>query len=297
MLRNSGSRNLEARNSGGNGGGWNSFGNSGGRSMPASARDWGNVTGGGWQSFGGMNRGGAQMSRSYRSNARSDGQWHSFGSLRAANTRNENFASNFSGGSSFGRNRGNSSYAREPRMGFGANRFPSDLRRGSRFSSFSSFSSGRSISNFGGSRFSNAGFGGFDYANSGFGHSGYGHSGFGGSFIGSDLSIIPNLLFGGLLHVGPSLLGGPAFLGANVLAFAASSIVSALVANGNDQGGFTGSNVGFGAGGYDPGPAFGPAAVGPPCGFGVSFGRPGWSFSGYCAPYPTYSMAWNGNGY
>jgi len=130
------------------------------------------------------------------------------------------------------------------------------------------------MSNFGGSRFSNAGFGGFDYGNSGFGH-----SGFGGSFIGSDLSIIPNLLFGGLLHVGPSLLGGPAFLGANVLAFAASSIVSALVSNGNDQGDFTGSNVGFGAGGYDPRPAFGPAAVGPPCGFGVSFGRPGWSYN------------------
>jgi hypothetical protein len=181
-------------------------------------------------------------------------------------------------------------------MGFGANRFWSDSRRGS-FSSLSSFSSGRSISNFGGSRFSNAGFGGFDYGNSGFGYSGFGHSGFGGSFIGSDLSIIPNLLFGGLLHLGPSLLGGPAFLGANVLAFAASSIVSALVSNGNDQGGFTGSNVGFGAGGYDVGPAFGPAAVGPPCGFGVSVGRPGWSFSGYCAPYPTYPMSWSGGGY
>src|SRR5258706_11947851 len=216
MLRTSEWRSREARHSGGSGGGWNSFGNSGGRSMPASARDWGNVTGGGWQSFGGMNRGGAQMSRSYGSNARSDGQWHSFGSLRAANTRNENFASNVSGGSSFARNRGSSSYAREPRMGFGANRFPSDLRRGSRFSSFSSFSSGRSISNFGGSRFSNAGFGGFDYGNSVLGHSGYGHSGFGGLFLRSGLSVLSNLLFRCFLYLGPSLLGGPAFLGAKV---------------------------------------------------------------------------------
>jgi hypothetical protein len=232
--------------------------------------------------------GGAQMSRGYASNARSEGQWRSFGNSRDENSRNHNFGS--SEWSSFGRNRGTPSYAREARMGFGANRFSSDLRGGSRYSSFSSFSSGRSISNFGGSRFSNAGFGGYDFGNSGFSH-----SGFGGSFIGSDLSIIPNLLFGGLLRVGPSLLGGPAFLGANVLAFAASSIVSALVSNGNDQGGFAGSNVGFGAGGY--GPAFGPASFGPACGAGVSFGRPGWSFSGYCAPYPTYPMAWGGGGY
>jgi hypothetical protein len=296
MSRDSGARSLGPRDSGGNVGGWHSFGNSGGRSMPTSARNWGNATGRGWQSFGGMSRGGgAQMSRGYASNARSDGQWRSFGNSRNEYSRNHNFGS--SGWSSFGRNRGTPSYAHEPRMGFGADRFSSDLRGGSRFSSFSSFSSGRSISNFGGSRFggsrfSHAGFGGYDFGNSGFGH-----SGFGGSFIGSDLSIIPNLLFGGLLRIGPSLLGGPAFMGANVLAFAASSIVSALVSNGNDQGGFAGSNVGFGAGGYGPVPAFGPAPFGPPCGAGVSFGRPGWSFSGYCAPYPTYSMGWGGGGY
>lgn len=236
----------------------------------------------GWSSFG--RSGGAQMSRGYGSNARSNGESHSFG-----NSRNRNFASSVSGWPSFGRNRGTLSHAHEPRMGFGSNRFSSDLRERSRFSSFSLFSSDRSISNFGGSRFGNAGFGNFDSGNSGFGH-----SGFGSSFIGSDLSIIPNLLLGGLLRVGPSLLGGPAFLGANVLAFAAGSIVSALVSNGNDQGGFAGSNIGFGAGGYDPGPVFGPAPVGPPCGFGLSFGTPGWSFSGYCAPYPTYPAGWSG---
>jgi hypothetical protein len=188
-------------------------------------------------------------------------------------------------------------------MGFGANRYSSDMRGGSRFSSFSSFSSGRSISDFGGSRFggshfSRAGFGGYDFISSGFGRSEFGHSGSGGSFIESDLSIIPNLLFGGLLHVGTSLLGGPAFLGANVLAFAASSIVSALVSNGNDQGGFAGYNGGFGAGGGNaPAPTFSPVPVGPACGAGVSFGRPGWSFSGYCGSYPAYSMGWGGGGY
>ena len=184
-----------------------------------------------------------------------------------------------------------SSYAREPR--WGSNRVSSDLRGGSRFSSFSSSSSERSISDFGGQRFGNAGFGRFESGNSGFGYSGFsgagfGHSGFGGSFIGSDLSIIPNLLFGGLLHIGPSLLGGPAFLGANVLAFAASSIVSALVSNGGDQGDAAGPNAGFAAEGYNVGPPFGASPVGPPCGFGVSFGSPGWSFNGYCAPYPRF---------
>jgi hypothetical protein len=148
------------------------------------------------------------------------------------------------------------------------------------------------MSNFGGPRFSNAGFGGFDFGNSGFGH-----SGFSSSFIESDLSIIPNLLFGGLLRVGPSLLGGPAILGANALAFAASSIVSGLVSNGFGQGGYVGGGSGFDASGFGSGFGFDAAPVGPACGAGVSFGRPGWSWSGYCGAYPTYPLGWSGSGY
>jgi hypothetical protein len=269
-------------------GGWNSFGNSGGRSMPASARTWGNSMGGGWHSFGNLGRGGgAEMPRGYRSDAGAAGQWHSFG-----NSRNGNFASNGSGWSSFGRSRATASYAREPRREFGSNRFSRNLPSGSRFSSFSSFSSGRSMSNFGGSRFSNSGFGGFDFGNSDFGR-----SGFSSSFFGSDLSLIPNLLFGGFFRGGPSIFGGPAFLGANVLALAASSIVSELVSNGTDQGGFAGGNEGFGAGGFGPGLGFEAAPVWPACGPVISFGRPGWAWSRYCGPYSAYPLGWSGSGY
>jgi hypothetical protein len=277
-----------ARVSRSNLGGWNSFGNPTSRSMPASARTRGNSMGGGWHSFGNLSRGGgAEMSRGYRSNARAEGQWHSFG-----NSRNGSFASNGSGWSSFGRSRATASYARERRWESGSNRFSANLPGGSRYSSFSSFSSGRSMSNFGGSRFSNAGFGGFDFGNSDFGH-----SGFSGSFLGSDLLLIPNLLFGGLFGGRPSIFGGPAFLGANVLALAARSIVSELASNGSDQGGFAGGNEGFGAGGFGPGLGFEAAPVWPACGSVVSFGRPGWAWSGYCGPYSTYPLGWSGSGY
>jgi hypothetical protein len=227
------------------------------------------------------------MSRGYRSNARANGQWHAFG-----NSRNGSFASNGSGWSSFGRSRATASYARELRGEFGSNRFSTNLEGRSGFSSFSSFSSGRSMSNFGGSRFSNSGFGSFDFGNSGFGR-----SGFSSSFFGSDLLLIPNLLFGGLFRAGPSIFGGPAFLGANVLALAASSIVSELVSSGTDQGGFAGGNEGFGAGGFGPGLGFEAAPVWPACGPAVGFGSPGWAWSRYCGPYSTYPLGWSGGGY
>jgi hypothetical protein len=277
-----------ARVSRSNLGGWNSFGNPTSRSMPASARTRGNSMGGGWHSFGNLSRGGgAEMSRGYRSNARAEGQWHSFG-----NSRNGSFASNGSGWSSFGRSRATASYAREPRWEFRSDAFSTNLPGRSRFSSFSSFSSGRSMSNFGSSRLSNSGFGGFDFGNSGFGS-----SGFSSSFLGSDLLLIPNLLFGGLFGGRPSIFGGPAFLGANVLALAASSIVSELVSNGTDQGRFAGGNEGFGAGGFGPGLGFEAAPVWPACGPVVSFGGPGWAWNRYCGPYSTYPLGWSGSGY
>jgi hypothetical protein len=237
------------------------FGNSGGRAVPASTRSWGNAIGSGWHSFGGQNRGGgAQMPRGYGSNARADGQWRSFG-----NARNGNPASNLSGWSSVGRNRVSSSYAREPLREFGSSRVSSNLQERSRFSSVSSFSSGRFMSNFSSSP----------------------------SFIGPDFSILSSLLFGGLLRIGPALLGAPALLGGNVLASAASSIVSGLVSSGFGQPDIVGgvpSEFGQGFGWHA-------APVEPNCSLGASFGNPGWAWGGYCGPYPTYSWRSNAGGY
>jgi len=101
-----------------------------------------------------------------------------------------------------------------------------------------------------------------------------------------------------LLRVGPALLGGPAFLGANVLASAAGSIVSALVSSGDSQGGFSGGDAGYGAGGYGPSLGFNAGLVGPACGAGVSFGSAGWASSGYCGSYQSYPLGWSaGYGY
>ncbi len=143
--------------------------------------------------------------------------------------------------------------------------------------------------NFGSSRFRNAGFGGFDSGNSGFDR-----SGFSNSFAGSDVSLIPNLLFGGLLHVGTSLFGGPGILGANVLALAASSIVSGLVSNGFSQDGFSGGDTGFGPGEFGSGPGFGAVPLWSTCGGGVNFGGPAWALSGYCGRYAYHPSAWSG---
>jgi hypothetical protein len=272
------------------GGGWRSFGNLGGHAVPASVHPMGNVMSGGWRSFGNMSHGsGVQIPGGFRSNARSDGQWRSFG-----NSRTGNFAataSNVSGWSAFGRNPGRAFYAHQPHWDFGSNRFSTNQLERSRFSSFSSFDSGRSSFNFGRSRFGESGFGGFDFGNSGFGH-----SGFSSSFFGSGLSLIPNLLFGGLFGAGPSLFGGPGMLAANVISLAASSIIS-LASNGSDQGGFTGDYTGIAPGGFGSGFGFAAAPVVPACGVGVSFGAPGWAWREYCGPYLTYPLGWSGRGY
>ena len=61
-------------------GGWQSFGNSAFRSTPGLARTSGNAMGGGWHSFGNTNGGGrVEMSRSYGSSVRAEGQRQSFG--------------------------------------------------------------------------------------------------------------------------------------------------------------------------------------------------------------------------
>jgi hypothetical protein len=222
--------------------------------------------------------GGAEMSRGSGSNGRVGG-WHSFG-----NSRNASSGTNASGFTPFGASRAESSSTNVTRLGFRSDRFSTNMLGSSRLSPLSSFSSG-------GSRFGNAGFGGFDFGNSGFGR-----SGFSNSFLGSDLLLIPNLLFGGLLRVGPAIFGGPGILGVNALAFAASSIVSGLISNGTGQGGFAGGNAGIVPGGFGWGLGFDAAPVGPGCGAGASFQGPGWAWSGSCGPYPAYPLGWSGGG-
>ena len=98
---------------------WQSFGNSSGRSMLASARTSGNAMGGGWRSFGNMSRGGgAELSRGYGSNVRADGNWRSFG-----NSGNALMERNRSGFSSFGMGRVTASNIRMPKSEFSSNRF------------------------------------------------------------------------------------------------------------------------------------------------------------------------------
>jgi hypothetical protein len=267
---------------------WNSFGTSAGRATPASARTWRKSMGGGWHPFGDLGHGGgAEMPpRGYGSNVRADGQWHSFG-----NSRSASFAKNSPGFTSSGTSRAESWNTNLARRGFNSGRYSTNRTGSRRFSSFSSFSSGRSMANFGNPRFGNAGLGTVDSGNSGFGQ-----SSFSSSLIGSDLSLVPNLLFSGLLRVGTSVFGGPGILGVNVLALAASSIVSGLVSNGFGQGGFAGSNAGFVPGGFGWGLGFEAVPVGPACDAGVSFGRPAWAWSGYCVPYSTYPLGWSGSG-
>jgi hypothetical protein len=111
--------------------------------------------------------------------------------------------------------------------------------------SFSSFSSGRSMANFGSSHFGSLGFGSSDFGNSAFGR-----SGFSNSLIGSNLSLIPSLLLGDLLRLGTSVFEGPGILGGSALSLAARSFGSGLFSNIFSQGGFAGGAFGFGRGGF-----------------------------------------------
>ena len=271
-----------------------SFGNSGFRSTSGFTRASMNASGPGWHSFGNVTGGArTEMSRSYGNNVRTDGQWHAFG-----NSRNGSFGGNVSGNSFSAAGRANSLDLRAYGGGFGSNRF-SNSPATSRFSSFSSFSGGRSMTNFG----SSSRFGSGDFAGFGFGNSGFGGSGFSNSLLGSGLSLFPNLLFNGLLHLGTSVLGGGGLLEGGILAGSAISLAarwlgSELGSNVYGQGDSAGVGFGYSPGGFGIGFGFAPAPVWPACNVVAGFQGPGWGWNGYCGPslyYPHYnSPAWNG---
>ncbi len=266
---------------------WQSFGNSTGRSMLASARISGNEMGGGWRSFGNLNRGGvAETSRGYGNSLRNDSQWRSFG-----NSGNISFGRNRSGFSSFGASRATTSNPRASGLGVSSNRFSPNLSASSRFSSFSSFSSGSSMTNFGGSRFGVAGFGFSNFGNSSFGGSGFSNSGFG-----SGVSLIPNLL-GGLLNLGTSVFGGHGLLVADALSLAVRLFVSGLGSSVSGQSGFAGGDAGFGQSGFAGNFGLGAAPVWPACGPGAPLWAPGPASGGYCGPYAYQLFGWSSIGY
>jgi hypothetical protein len=269
---------------------WQSLGNSAFRSMTGSARTSGNTMGASWHSFGNSSGGGrAELSRGYRNDVRPQGQWNSFG-----NSRNGSFGRNASGYSFPAASRANASDTHAFRGGFNSQRFSNAPAR-SQFSSFSSFSDGRSLASFGNSRrFGTAGF-----AGSGFGYSGFGGSDFSNSFLGSGVSLFPNLLFGGLLHLGTSVLGGGGILEGGLLAGSAISLVARLLSsglgsNGYGQGDSSGADFGYSPGGFGIGFGFAPAPAWPACNAVASFQGPGWGWSGYCGPSPYYPSGWNG---
>jgi hypothetical protein len=230
------------------------------------------------------------MARGYGNNAGVGGQWHSFG-----NSRNGSFGRNVSGNSFSAASRANSSDLHAFRGRFDSNRF-SNTPATSRFSSFSSFSNGRSMTNFGSSRR----FGNGDFASSSFGNSGFGDLSFSNSFLGSGVSLLPNLLFGGLLHLGTSVLGGGGLLEGGLLAGSAISLAarwlgSGFGSNGYGQGDSAGVDSGYSPGGFGIGFGFAPAPVWPACNAVASFQGPGWGWSGYCGPSPYYPSVWNGS--
>jgi hypothetical protein len=267
-------------------GNWQSFGNSAGRPVLASAHASGNTMGGAWRSFGNMSQNSvATMPRGNVSNLRAAGQWQSFG-----NTRNAAFGRNISGFSSFNTARASGSNTRWGGFGPGSNRFSPSAPVSTRVSSFSSFSSGLSTGNFGGSRF-----GGSRYGDSGFGNSSLGGSSFLNSGIGSGLSIFPNLL-GGFLNIGTSFFGGPGVLAANALSLAVRLFVSGIEASGAGQGDVSGGGAGYGQGGY--GGNFGLQAdpvVPPAC--GVPIVAPGLMPGTFCQPYAYQPYGWGSIGY
>jgi hypothetical protein len=264
---------------------WQSFGNSTGQSMLASARNSRNAMGG-WHSFGNVSRsGGGEMSRGYGNSVRNDSQWRSFG-----NSGNASFAQNRSGFSSFGPNRATASNQHSPSLGFSSNRFSANLLPPSRFSSFSSFSSGRSTGNFGGSRFGVSGFGASDFGNSPFGSSGFSNSAFG-----SGVSLIPNL-FGGLLNLGTSVFGGHGLLAVDALSLAVRLFVSAIGANGFGQGDSTGGDIGFGQSGFNGNFGLGAAPIWPACGPGAPLWAPSPAPGFYCGLYAYQPLGWSAFG-
>jgi hypothetical protein len=282
--RSGGSQHAE-RSSPGSMGGWRQFGNAGGRSMPTSARASEGAMGGGRQSFGNFSRGrGVEMARGEGSSGRGNGQWHSFG-----NSGNRSFDPRGSGFSTSRASRGTQSNPDTSRPGFNSNRFSGRVPESGRFSSFSS---GPSMTNFGGPRFGNSGLG-----NSGLGTFGLGLGPVSNSLIGPNLSLIPSLLFGSLLPLGGSALGPAGILGGSVLSFAAHAIVSDIVSNGFGQGGSPGGDFGPGPAGFGGGMGYSEPLPAPACGPVPNPWRPGWTWNGYCGPNPSYSTGWSGNGH
>jgi hypothetical protein len=272
----------------GNTGNWQSFGNSSGRSMLASARFSGNTMGAGWHSFGNMSHGGGtEISRGYGNNVRAESQWRSFGNSR----NNVSIGRNGSGFSSFGAGRATASNLHSAGLGFSPNRFSENAPTTTQFSSFSSFSSRRSIGNFGSSRFGVSGFGGSDFGNSSFGGSGFSNSG-----IGSGLSLIPNLL-GSFLGLGTSVFGGPGLLGANALSLAVRLFVSGISAGGNGQSDFAGGDGGYGQGGSGGDFGLGAAPVWPACGPVAPLWGPAPASGMYCGPSAYQPYGWSSIGY
>lgn len=238
-----------------------------------------------WQSFGNLSRGrSVEMARGEGTNGRGNGQWHSFG-----NSGNRSFDPR---GSEFSTSRASRVTESNPitsRPGFNSNRFSGHVQESDRFSSFSS---GRSMTNFGGPRFGNSGIG-----NSGFGTFALGLGPFSSSLMGPNLSLIPSLLFGSLLPFGGSAFGLGGILGGSVLSFAAHSIVSDIVSNGFGQGGSSGGDFGPGPAGFGGGMGFSEPLPVPACGPVPNPWRPGWTWNGYCGPYPPYSTGWSGHGH
>jgi hypothetical protein len=271
-------------------GGWNLGRRSVSHSRAASTRGWANSPRGGWHSLGNSDRGGGiRTSRGESGDvrpARGDGQWHSFGNRE--NNRGEAYFAEFS---RRGRDESAWNVARDE---FRRNRFSENGLRGGRFSSFSS---DRVAGDFGRASFGQAGFSGSRLESS------LGGRGSGGSFIGSGLSIIPNL-FGGLLSLGglgtslgTSLLGGR-LLGGPAVSLAANLIGTGLnAAIGSGQSSFSGEYSGENAGSYPGGPTWRisvQSAPGfSPCGASM-YGRPDFGWGSSCYPYSGYRYGWSG---
>ena len=112
------------------------------------------------------------------------------------------------------------------------------------------------------------------------------------------MSLIPNLLFGGLLHLGTSFLGGGGILEGGLLAGSAISLAARWLGSGLDSNGFgqedpAGVDFGFGPRGFGAGFEAAPAPVWPACNAVASLQGPGWRWSGYCAPILYYPSGWN----
>ncbi len=210
-------------------------------------------------------------------------QWHSFATSRPAVV-----AESHSQFGSLGASRAAASASAfsAPRPAFHSSGYAMNTAGSSRsplFSSFtsaSSFSSLGSFPNFESDRFANSRFG-----SSGFGTSSWGSSG--SSLLASSLSAIPNLLFGGLLHIGSAALGGWVTLGETALSLALRAIDFGLSSNGSGQAAFAG-DPGVGPNGFAWNSGFAQVPAG--CNSGPNFRTPEWTLSAYCVPYPRYSL-------